>query len=275
MAFATKAGLRATISSSILASFSFFFKDTATTEIYTLSLHDALPISARNRGLGLRGRPRTGLQAVSDQSPPPRHRRGGGRAPGAGRVPARRRVGRARSAASADGGREGRPDVRLDHGRQHRRQGRPRPDHDRVRPDLSGLWLRRAQGLRNAPASGGDPAPGSQPHPSDLVGAVSRPLGKLELGRAGERAAAELLKRRGYEVVGAGFTARRGEIDLICRRGGELVIVEVKTRTSEDFGTPAEAVGQRKRRALAAAAAEYRLLAGWKGPIRYAVVALF
>ena len=96
----------------------------------------------------------------------------------------------------------------------------------------------------------------------------------LELGRAGEKAAAELMKRRGYEVVGAGFTARRGEIDLICRRGGELVIVEVKTRTSEDFGTPAEAVGQRKRRALAAAAAEYRLLAGWKGPIRYAVVAL-
>jgi len=74
--------------------------------------------------------------------------------------------------------------------------------------------------------------------------------------------------------VGAGFIARRGEIDLICRRGGELVIVEVKTRTSAAFGTPAEAVGPRKRRALAAAAAEYRLLSGWKGQIRYAVVAL-
>ncbi len=106
------------------------------------------------------------------------------------------------------------------------------------------------------------------------MGAVSRPRAQLELGRAGEKAAAELLKRRGYEVVGAGFTARRGEIDLICRRGSELVIVEVKTRTTEAFGTPAEAVGPRKRRALAAAAAEYRLLAGWKGPIRYAVVGL-
>ena len=74
--------------------------------------------------------------------------------------------------------------------------------------------------------------------------------------------------------MGAGFIARRGEIDLICRRGGELVIVEVKTRTSDAFGTPAEAVGPRKRRALAAAAAEYRLLSGWKGQIRYAVVAL-
>ena len=106
------------------------------------------------------------------------------------------------------------------------------------------------------------------------MGAVSRVRRQLELGRAGEKAAAELLKRRGYEVIGAGFTARRGEIDLICRRGGELVIVEVKTRTTEAFGTPAEAVGSRKRRSLAAAAAEYRLLAGWRGPIRYAVVGL-
>lgn len=106
------------------------------------------------------------------------------------------------------------------------------------------------------------------------MGAVPRVRAQLELGRAGEKAAAELLKRRGYEVVGAGFTARRGEIDLICRRGGDLVIVEVKTRTTEAFGAPAEAVGAHKRRALAAAAAEYRLLAGWKGPIRYAIVGL-
>ena len=106
------------------------------------------------------------------------------------------------------------------------------------------------------------------------MGAVSRVRRQLDLGRAGEKAAAELMKRRGYEVVGTGFTARRGEIDLVCRRGGELLIVEVKTRTSDAFGTPTEAVGSRKRRALTAAAAEYRLLAGWKGPIRYAVVGL-
>jgi putative endonuclease len=97
---------------------------------------------------------------------------------------------------------------------------------------------------------------------------------RLELGRAGEKAAADLLKRRGYEVVGTGFRARRGELDLICRRGTELVVVEVKTRTDEAFGTPAEAVGPRKRRALMSAAAEYRALAGWRGRIRYAIVGL-
>jgi len=106
------------------------------------------------------------------------------------------------------------------------------------------------------------------------MGAVSRVRSQLALGQAGEKAAADFLTRRGYEVVGAGFTARRGEIDLVCRRGRDLVIVEVKTRTSTAFGTPAESVGTRKRKALAAAASEYRLLAGWKGPIRYAIVGL-
>ena len=109
------------------------------------------------------------------------------------------------------------------------------------------------------------------------MGTVSRVRNQrshLALGRAGERAAADFLARRGYEVVGAGFAARRGEIDLLCRHGDELVVIEVKTRTSEAFGTPAEAVGPSKRRALMAAAAEYRALAGWRGPIRFAVVGL-
>ena len=107
------------------------------------------------------------------------------------------------------------------------------------------------------------------------MGAVSRtrPF-RVELGRAGEKAAADLLRKRGYEVVGAGFLARRGEIDLVCRRGDELVVVEVKTRTSDAYGTPLDAVGSRKRRSLQAAAAEYRALADWRGPIRYAVVGL-
>ena len=96
----------------------------------------------------------------------------------------------------------------------------------------------------------------------------------LDLGRRGERAAADFLSRRGYRVIGRGFLARRGEIDLVCRRGERLVLVEVKTRRSAAFGTPSEAVGPRKQRALRAAAAEYRALAGWRGPIEFAVVSI-
>ena len=107
------------------------------------------------------------------------------------------------------------------------------------------------------------------------MGAVSRTRPtRLELGKAGEKAAADLLRKRGYEVVGAGFLARRGELDLVCRRGNDLVVVEVKTRTDDSFGTPLEAVGTKKRRALMAAAAEYRALADWRGRIRFAVVCL-
>ena len=75
-------------------------------------------------------------------------------------------------------------------------------------------------------------------------------------------------------MVGAGFAARRGELDLVCRKGGVLVVVEVKTRRSAAFGAPADAVDTRKRRALRSAAAEYRALAGWRGPIRFAIVGL-
>jgi putative endonuclease len=107
------------------------------------------------------------------------------------------------------------------------------------------------------------------------MGSVSRTrASRIELGRAGEKAAADLLRKRGYEIVGSGFQARRGELDLVCRRGRDLVVVEVKTRTDDSFGTPVEAVGTRKRRSLMTAAAEYRALSGWRGPIRYAVIGM-
>ncbi|HEX6349844.1 MAG TPA: YraN family protein [Candidatus Dormibacteraeota bacterium] len=99
-------------------------------------------------------------------------------------------------------------------------------------------------------------------------------LSKQEVGRRGERLAAAYLEERGWTVLGTGFLARRGEVDLVCRRADSLVLVEVKTRSGLGFGTPAEAVGARKRRALGAAAAEYRALAGWRGEIRFAVVSL-
>src|SRR5438128_11178775 len=134
----------------------------------------------------------------------------------------------------------------------------------------------RPQGIRHSVASRRDPATRPKPDSQDVVGAVPRlRAGRAaELGRAGEKAAADLLRSRGYQVVGAGFLARRGELDLVCRRGGDLVVVEVKTRTGGAFGTPLEAVGSRKRRALVAAAAEYRALAEWRGAIRSAVVGL-
>src|SRR2546427_13285825 len=115
----------------------------------------------------------------------------------------------------------------------------------------------RPQGIRHSVASRRDPATRPKPHSQDVLGALPRLRAgrSAELGRAGERAAADLLRSRGYQVVGAGFLARRGELDIICRRGRELVVVEVKTRSTYAVRPPVEAGGSKKRRALIAAPA--------------------
>ena len=75
------------------------------------------------------------------------------------------------------------------------------------------------------------------------------------LGAAGEDAAAAWYEGRGYEVLERNWRRREGEVDLIARQGRTVVFCEVKARTSDRFGTGAEAVlapKQRRIRRLAA-----------------------
>ncbi len=73
--------------------------------------------------------------------------------------------------------------------------------------------------------------------------AVSRATAaKDALGRRGEAIAAEHLQANGLTIVDRNWRCQQGEIDLIARDGGELVFVEVKTRSSVAFGHPLEAV---------------------------------
>ena len=97
---------------------------------------------------------------------------------------------------------------------------------------------------------------------------------RQRLGRAGEDLAAEHLRGLGYEVLARNFRCRRGEIDLVCRRDGEVSLVEVKTRAGAGHGTPAEAIDAGKQRAMAGTVAEYRAASGWRGPIRFRLVAI-
>jgi putative endonuclease len=84
---------------------------------------------------------------------------------------------------------------------------------------------------------------------------------KQELGARGEKAAAKYLRRHGYKVLLRGFRSRSGEIDIVCRHKDWLVFVEVKTRESEQFGAPSEAVDERKQRHITKVALDYlRLL---------------
>ena len=94
-------------------------------------------------------------------------------------------------------------------------------------------------------------------------------LKRHRLGRDGEALAAERLAQLGYEVLDRRFACRHGDIDIVCRKSDAIVLVEVKTRASAAFGTGADVISDAKRRALAACAAEYRAMTGWRGPIRF------
>lgn len=76
-------------------------------------------------------------------------------------------------------------------------------------------------------------------------------------GRFGEAAAAEYLRKHGYEIVGLNYQTRMGEIDIIARNRKYLCFVEVKLRKNADFGTAAEFVTASKRRKLILAAESY------------------
>jgi putative endonuclease len=77
------------------------------------------------------------------------------------------------------------------------------------------------------------------------------------LGRAGEDLAARHYRRLGFKVVERNHRRPGGEIDLVLRRGRVLVFCEVKTRSSDRWGVPAEAVHPVKQERLR------RLAAGW------------
>jgi putative endonuclease len=112
--------------------------------------------------------------------------------------------------------------------------------------------------------------------PESKDGAKPRENSRRVLGLAGEAAAAAQLAREGLTIVARGFRARCGEIDLIARDGGVVVFVEVKTRTSSAFGSPAEAVTAEKRRRIARAASLFLARSGWSDrACRFDVVEVF
>jgi putative endonuclease len=73
---------------------------------------------------------------------------------------------------------------------------------------------------------------------------------KDAIGRYGEDVAARHLIDAGVEILARNWRCPEGEIDIVGRERGALVICEVKTRSTDRFGTPAEAVSRRKAERL-------------------------
>ena len=73
------------------------------------------------------------------------------------------------------------------------------------------------------------------------------PSGRAALGASGEAAAARWYEAAGYAIVARNWRCRDGELDLIAEKGRLYVFCEVKTRRTDAFGLPAEAVDRRKQ----------------------------
>lgn len=85
-------------------------------------------------------------------------------------------------------------------------------------------------------------------------------VGSLPFGRWGEDIASEYLQRKGYQIIEKHFRFHHTEIDLIARDQDYLVFIEVKTRSSAEYGLPEEAITPKKKSHLRRAAEGYLYL---------------
>lgn len=94
-------------------------------------------------------------------------------------------------------------------------------------------------------------------------------------GRRGEDLAHRHLRSRGYTVIGRNYRTLNGsaEVDLIARYGDTTVFIEVKTRASEEYGSPDSAVDAEKRRKIRRAAMDFLRLKGDDTvPVRFDII---
>ena len=67
-----------------------------------------------------------------------------------------------------------------------------------------------------------------------------------ELGKLGEELAVEFLRKEGYRILETNWTFQKAEIDILAQKENTLAVIEVKTRSSLDFGLPQDFVKPKK-----------------------------
>ncbi len=82
-------------------------------------------------------------------------------------------------------------------------------------------------------------------------------MSRRSTGILGEKLAREMLSQRGYRILGTNCRCPGGEIDIIAQQDEALVFVEVRTKTTREYGTPEESITPAKRRKLRTAAMQY------------------
>ena len=96
-----------------------------------------------------------------------------------------------------------------------------------------------------------------------------------ELGKFGEEQAVEYLQQNGYDILETNWTFQKAEIDIIAQKENTLAIVEVKTRSSIEFGLPQDFVKPKKIQLLVKAVNEYVISNDLDVEVRFDIIAVY
>lgn len=95
-----------------------------------------------------------------------------------------------------------------------------------------------------------------------------------DLGKLGEELAVEFLKKNGYEILETNWVFQKAEVDIIAKKGNTLAIIEVKTRSSLDFGLPQDFVKPKKIQLLVKAVNDYVISNNLDVEVRFDIIAV-
>jgi putative endonuclease len=95
-----------------------------------------------------------------------------------------------------------------------------------------------------------------------------------ELGKLGEELAVDFLQQNGYEILETNWVFQKAEIDIIAQKDNIIAIVEVKTRSSIEFGLPQDFVKPKKIQLLVKAVNEYVISNDLDVEIRFDIIAI-
>jgi len=95
-----------------------------------------------------------------------------------------------------------------------------------------------------------------------------------ELGKKGEKLAIDFLVKKGYLILDTNWRFQKAEVDIIARKGEILAVIEVKTRSTTDFGNPQDFVKPKKIKLLVSAIDEYVNSKDLNVEVRFDIIAI-
>ena len=95
-----------------------------------------------------------------------------------------------------------------------------------------------------------------------------------ELGKFGEELAVEYLLEKNYIILENNWRYQKGEVDIIAQKGNVLASVEVKTRSTKEFGDPQDFVKPKKIKLLVTAMNEYVIQKDLDVEVRFDIIAI-